>query len=109
MDPMSNAIEETREQGYAVIPDFLRPGQLAAATEAMAEIEAESGFGEKAYGGLPPPVDQPALAGISKLAKTPGGEGGGEGGGGEGGGGRGGGKGGGPIGTAEPELELDPP
>ena len=51
MDPIANAIEEIREQGYAVIPDFLRPGQLAAATEAMAEIEADSGFGENEYRG----------------------------------------------------------
>ena len=51
MDPIANAIEEIREQGYAVIPDFLGPGQLAAVTEAMAEIEAESGFGENEYRG----------------------------------------------------------
>ncbi len=51
MDAISQAIDEIKANGFAIIEDFLTLDQLETATEAMAGVEATSGFGRENFGG----------------------------------------------------------
>ena len=51
MNTIVNAVAEIREQGYAVIEDFMTPAQLDACTTGLKVIEAASGFGEEGFSG----------------------------------------------------------